>query len=283
MAKQGIIGVDLGGTKVSVGRVEGSRVVRGVTAEISAEESEAWVLRRVVQAIKKVFLPSVAGIGVGVPSLVDVEEGIVYNVQNIPSWKRVPLKKILEDRFHRPVLVNNDANCFAAGEKYFGKGKKYQNLVGLTIGTGLGAGIIIAGQLYNGSNCGAGEFGSIPYKDSILEHYCSGQFFTGVHGFKGSELYKMARQGDKRALEIFLEFGGHLGEAVMIIMLAVDPEAIILGGSVSRAFPFFEESMRERMKAFPYPHAVQRLAIETSAEPQIAILGAAALFLNARA
>ncbi len=283
MTRETIIGVDLGGTKVSAGRVEGSRVVRSVTSEISAEESEARVLDQVVEAIKKIFIPSVSGIGVGVPSLVDVQEGVVYNVQNIPSWREVHLKKILEEHFHRPVFVNNDANCFAVGEKHFGKGKKHQNLVGLTIGTGLGAGIIIGGRLYSGSNCGAGEFGSIPYKGSILEYYCSGQFFAGVHGIKGSELDKMARQGDKRALEIFREFGGHLGEAMMIIMLTVDPEAIILGGSVSRAFPFFEESMRERMKSFPYPHAVERLVVDTSAEPHIAILGAAALFLNARA
>ncbi len=283
MTGETIIGVDLGGTKVSAGRVEKNRVVANVTSEISAEASEKSVLRRVVQAIEKVFLPSVAGIGVGVPSLVDVEEGIVYNVQNIPSWKEVPLKRILEDRFERPAFVNNDANCFAVGEKHFGKGKKYQNLVGLTIGTGLGAGIIIDGRLYSGSNCGAGEFGSIPYQDSILEHYCSGQFFTGEHGIKGSELYQRAGQGDKAALEIFRQFGGHMGEAVMIIMLAVDPEAIILGGSVARAFAFFEEAMREKLKSFPYPHAVRRLAIETSTEPQVAILGAAALYYDARA
>ncbi|MDH7512129.1 MAG: ROK family protein [Clostridiales bacterium] len=283
MTRETIIGVDLGGTKVSAGRVEGRRVIRSVTAEISAEESEARVLDRVVEAITKIFISSVSGIGVGVPSLVDVEEGVVYNVQNIPSWKEVHLKKILEEHFRRPVFVNNDANCFAVGEKHFGKGKKYQNLVGLTIGTGLGAGIIIGGRLYSGSNCGAGEFGSIPYKDSILESYCSGQFFARAHGVKGSELYQMARQGDKRALEIFREFGGHLGEAIMIIMLAVDPEAIILGGSVARSFPFFGEAMRERMKSFPYPHAVERLVIDTSVERQIAILGAAALFLNARA
>ena len=82
--------------------------------------------------------------------------------------------------------------------------------------------------------------------------------------------------------EIFREFGSHLGEALMIIMLAVDPEAIILGGSISQAFPFFEKTMREKMKSFPYPHAVEKLMIETSEEPDIAILGAAALFLNAR-
>jgi len=283
MNREAIVGVDLGATKVTAGRVEGNRVAEHVTSEISAGDLEARVLDQLIRAVEKVFLPSVAGIGVGVPSLVDVEKGIVYNVQNIPSWREVPLKKILEGRFKRPVLVNNDANCFAVGEKHFGKGKKFRNLVGLTIGSGLGAGIIVDDRLYCGSNCGAGEFGSVPYRDSILEHYCSGQFFSRAHGMRGSELYEKARRGEEAALEIFREFGGHMGEAVMIVMFAIDPDAIILGGSVSRAFSFFEEAMRRKLKAFPYPHAVQKLVIEKSDEPQMAILGAAALFINARA
>ncbi|MBM3284858.1 MAG: ROK family protein [Candidatus Aminicenantes bacterium] len=283
MNGEAIVGVDLGATKVSAGRVEENRVAEHFTSEISTGESEALVLDEVIGAVEKVFRPFVGGIGVGVPSLVDVEKGVVYNVQNIPSWREVPLKKILERRFERPVLVNNDANCFAVGEKHFGKGKKFRNLAGLTIGSGLGAGVIIDGRLYCGSNCGAGEFGSVPYRDSILERYCSGQFFLREHGIEGSELYAMARRGDEAALEIFREFGGHMGEAVMIVMFAIDPEAIILGGSVSRAFPFFEEAMREKLKAFPYPHATQKLVVAASDESQMAILGAAALYLDARA
>jgi glucokinase len=220
--------------------------------------------------------------GVGVPSLVDVDKGIVYEVQNIRSWKKVPLRRILEDRFLKPVYVNNDANCFAVGEKYFGKGRKYRNFVGLTLGSGLGAGIIINNRLYTGRNCGAGEFGTIPYRDAILERYSSGQFFMSQYGLRGDQIYARAKKGNKTALNIFKQYGKHLGDALMIIMLAVDPEAIILGGSVSAALPFFEKPMRERMKIFPYAHALSRLVIEKSTRPQIAVLGAAALFLEAQ-
>ncbi len=80
------------------------------------------------RTIGRVFTPNAAGIGVGVPSVVDIDQGIVYDVQNIPSWKEVPLGRILGERFGRPVYVNNDANCFAAGEKHFGKGKPYRRL-----------------------------------------------------------------------------------------------------------------------------------------------------------
>jgi glucokinase len=281
MTEEVVIGADLGGTKVGIGRVEKGRIVRHISAAVSARASEEKVIEEVSGAIAQVFDPAVAGIGVGVPSVVDVEKGIVYDVQNIPSWKEVPIKEILEKRFDRPVYVNNDANCFAAGEKYFGRGQKFRHLVGLIIGTGLGAGIVLNNRLYSGPNCGAGEFGMIPYKESILEHYCSGQYFVRAHGVRGEELFARASRGDEDALKIFERFGSHLGDALMIIMLAVDPEAIILGGSVSRAFSLFEQGMREKMKTFPYHKILERIVIEVSDQPQIAILGAAALYFDA--
>jgi glucokinase len=282
MATEAIIGIDMGGTKVGIGRVEDGRIVRHVSAAVSGQGSQQQVVDEVIGAVDQVFDSGVAGIGVGVPSVVDVDKGIVYDVQNIPSWKEVPVKAILEKRFARPVYVNNDANCFAVGEKYFGKGKRFKHLVGLIVGTGLGAGIILNGRLWSGPNCGAGEFGMVPYKDSILEHYASGQYFVRAYNLRGEEVHSRAQRGGPEALAVFESFGGHLGDALMIIMLAIDPEAIILGGSVSKDFPFFEKAMRERMKVFPYRKMLERIVIEVSDQPQIAILGAAALYFDAR-
>ena len=92
----------------------------------------------------------------------------------------------------------------------------------------------------------------------------------------------MAKKGDKTALKIFEKFGAHLGEAIMIIMFAVDPEAIILGGSVSRSYPFFQKSMWNRIKTFIYRKSADRLVIDVSVQPQIAMLGAAALYHDAQ-
>lgn len=279
---ESIIGVDVGATSVGVGKVQKNRVCKHLNFDISARGEKNQILNEIILALEKVFEPGVVGIGVGVPSLVDVEKGIVYNVQNIPSWEKVNLKEILENRFQRPVYVNNDANCFAVGEKYFGKGKKYRNLAGVTLGTGLGTGIIIENRLYSGPNCGAGEFGVVPYKDHILEYYSSGQFFFNQYGITGDLVYKKAVLNDKDSLAMFRQFGHHLGEAVKIILLAFDPEAVIFGGSVTKSFHFFEKAMWESIRTFPYKHALDGLVIEVSDHPQIAILGAAALYLDAK-
>ncbi len=281
LTEKPIIGVDMGGTKVSAGRVENGRLAERVSAPVDARASEQDVLEVLARTIARVLTPEVVGIGVGVPSVVDVEQGIVYDVVNIPSWKEVPVGPVLAARFERPVYVNNDANCFAAGEKHFGKGKPYRHFVGVTLGTGLGTGLIIDGRLYSGVNCGAGEFGMMPYRDSILEHYASGQYFERHHGIRGEEAQSRADKGDPEAVEMFRRLGAHIGDAVIFIMLAVDPEAILLGGSVSRAYPLFEKTMRERLAVFPYHKSVERIVIDVSVEPQIAILGAAALYLDA--
>lgn len=282
MYNKTIIGVDLGGTKIGIGTVKANQILKHFAFNVSSQASEEKIVNEIIQAIEKVFDQNTAGVGVGAPSLVDVEKGIVYDVQNIPSWKIVPLKEILENHFHRPVYVNNDANCFAVGEKYFGKGKNYKNMVGLIIGTGMGAGIIINNRLYSGVNCGAGEFGSIPYKEHIYEYYCSGQFFISEYGIEGHNLFDEAKKGDTKSLAIFEQFGTHLGNAIMTILFAVDPEAVILGGSVSQAYPFFQKTMWKKIRSFPYKHAIERLVIDTTEETQIAILGAAALFYDAQ-
>lgn len=238
--------------------------------------------------------PAPSAIGIGVPSVVDVEEGIVYDVQYIPSWKEVPLKKILETRYNKPVFVNNDANCFALGEYYFGKGKSAEkgnnagegknigSMVGLTIGTGLGGGIIIHDKLFEGYNCGAGEFGCLPYKDNILEYYCSGSFFKNVYNLDGVEVYEAATKGDAQALQLYGELGTHVGNAIKAVLYTYDPQLIVLGGSVSQAYELFRETMWATVKTLAYGKTAERIRIETSDLKNSGILGAAALYYNAQ-
>lgn len=275
-----LLGIDIGGTNIKIGRVENSEIVAQTFIGVNANETEQEILSSLFEAIDKVITPNVKAIGIGVPAVVDPLLGIVYDVQNLPAWKEVALKEIVEKRYNIPVHINNDANCFALGEKIFGKGKGFKNFIGLSIGTGIGMGIIINNGLYNGVLCGAGEVGMIPYKDGIMEDYASGFFFTNTHKLSAMELSLRAVEGDKKALECFAEFGLHLGECIKAILYMFAPEAIILGGSISKSYPFFKDALEISLQSFAYQKQIQNLKIETSNRDNIAILGAASLCLQ---
>ncbi len=276
-----IIGIDLGATNIRGAIVQENDLSQVASQRIRSNGSEEDVLNDVFALTDELMHDDITAIGIGVPSVVDVQEGIVYDVQYIPSWKEVHLKKIMEHRYHVPVFVNNDANCFALGEYYFGKGKGYDSMIGLTVGTGVGAGIIIHKKLYAGPNCGAGEFGMVDYLDKVYEYYCSGSFFDNVYKLSGEFVYTQARQEDVQALKLYEELGTHLGNCIKMIMYTYDPQIIILGGSVRHAYNYFEEAMWKRIKTFAFSKSAERLSIEVSSLQNSGILGAAALYFDA--
>jgi glucokinase len=271
------LGIDLGGTNIRLGLVDEGNIEKLISKKISSKESEGVVLEEIISSIDEIFNASVEGIGIGVPSMVNINEGIVYEVHNIPSWREVHLKSILEAKFHVPVQINNDVNCFVLGEKNFGKGKNYQNIVGLALGTGLGGGIITDGKLYSGHNGGAGEFGLMKYKDYNYEYYCSGQFFREVHSMKGEDVLKRANQNIPEAIAIFEQFGKHIGELINSIMYALNPELILLGGSVSSTYDYFKESMMKVIEKYEFKTQIQHVKIEKSELEHAAVLGASFL------
>jgi len=275
-----IIGIDLGATNIRGGLINGKQLSQINSKRINSSGSVDDVLNDIFEIVDNLKDNDVAAIGIGVPSVVDVEHGIVYDVQYIPSWKEVHLKKIMEARYKIPVLVNNDANCFAIGEYYFGKGSGTENLIGLTIGTGLGSGIIINNRLFPGPHCGAGEFGMVDYLDHCYEYYASGQFFQNVYQTDGQEVFEKAKAGDKIAQKWYAEMGMHLGNAIKMIMYAYDPSLIILGGSVRFAYPYFSETMWERINTFAYTKSLANLRIELSDLENSGILGAAGLYYD---
>ena len=280
MNRNHIIGIDLGGTNVRGGIVNGTKLNGLVSTPINAQGKSEEVLEELFSFTDRLINPSVTAIGIGVPGLVNIAEGIVFDVINIPSWTEIPLRKRMEDRYHVPVLINNDANCFALGEYYFGQGKGSVSMVGLTIGTGLGSGLILNKKLYSGRNCGAGEFGMIDYLDQCVEYYASGSFFKNVYDADGEAVFQQAQAGEKDALKIYAELGIHLGNAIKMILYALDIELIILGGSVSQAFPYFSKTMWERIQTFAFQKSAKSLDIKVSQLANSGVLGAAALFYD---
>lgn len=273
-----ITGIDIGATKTHIGVVQNSSVVEELIFPTSSGAPKEQIISEIIEGIEKISNTEFAGIGIGVPGLVDEKKGIVYDLWNIPSWKIVPLKDHLEDHFKKPVRITNDANTFALGEKKYGQGKAYRNFVGLTLGSGFGTGIIIHDELYSGTLSSAGELSDIPYLDKTIENYCSGKFFVEQYGVDGNEVNKMAQNGDVEALKIFEEFGYHLGNTLKLIINVLSPEAILLGGSVSKSFPLFEKSLQETINSFPFKKVIEQITIAPSNIPNISILGCAALF-----
>jgi glucokinase len=282
MAAAKVIGIDLGATNIRGAVVSGDTLSDIVSVRIHSDGEVEEVLGDIYNVIETLIDDKIAAIGIGVPSVVDVAEGIVYDVQYIPSWVEVPLKKILEARYRKPVFVNNDANCFALGEHYFGKGRGVADMIGLTLGTGLGGGVIIHDKLYAGYNCGAGEIGLLPYKGNVLEYYCSGSFFKNVYGLDGVQVFDDAKKGDARALDLYAELGEHVGQAIKAVIYTYDPQLIVLGGSVSQAYHLFSETMWAEVRTLAYAKSAQRIRVEVSELTNSGILGAAALYFDAQ-
>jgi len=270
------IGIDLGGTTIKGGLLVSGRIVRKQTLPVEKELSGKQITGDICNLIHSLWEKNTQGIGFAVPALIDHDKGVIYGFSNIPHLDNIPLKHILEKKFSVPVYLQNDANCFVLGEFKFGQAKDYRDIVGLITGTGVGAGIIIDRKLYSGTNYGAGEFGMISYKDKNFEAYCSGSFFTSYYKVSGEKLAERAALGDAGALAAYREYGMHMGELLKLVCYALDPQLIVIGGSVSKSFSYYEQALLESMKSFFFKTS-KRVAIKPSVKEDIAIYGAAGL------
>lgn len=279
MERTQILGIDLGGTNLRAGVVNKGALQSVISQTLYAQGTREEILNQVFGVIDNVINTDVGAIGIGVPGLVDPVSGILYDVVNIPSINETNLRSILEQRYNMPVKIENDANCFALGEFYFGIGSACESLVGLTIGTGLGTGIIVNGKILAGKHGGAGEFGMINYLDKNIEYYVSGRFFEHHYKTTGEVVYISALAGDPEAIAMYEAFGRHLGAAINVILYALDTECIVIGGAVKAAFSFYAKSMWDTVRSFEFKRTVSALKIEASALVNSNILGAAALHL----
>lgn len=282
MADKVLVGVDVGGTTIAAGCLVNNMLMKKAKADTGAERSSEEILQTLIHTIRRVWRDDVDAIGLGVPGFLDVERGVILTINNIPSFKGLNLKDSLEKEFGCRVYINNDANCFVLGEAYFGAGSKYENVVGMTIGTGLGAGIVLNNHLHSGLGSGAGEFGCMLYKDGTFEDYISSKFFKKYYDTTGYQLFVRAENGDVSARLAFEEFGYHLGNLINTILYFIAPESIVIGGSIAGAYKYFESSMYNVVNTFLLPDISKKVKIVRAELDNAAIMGAAGLYYNAQ-
>lgn len=255
-------GVDFGGTSVKIGVAFRGNVVDQAppiaTADFDGPDALIETIIEVVSELRQKH-PRIAAVGVGVPGFVDFEKGMVHNLTNVPGWEGIKLKRILGDRLDLPVAIDNDANCMAYAEWKRGAGRGLDDLIAITLGTGVGGGVVANGAMVRGARFGAGEVGqmSIDYQGTrgtygnlgALEEYVGNQQIAEMahQAFEQAgeprsesnctpaELSRLARQGDAVALEIWDRVATKLASALMSCCWLLNPQAIIIGGGVAKA------------------------------------------------
>ena len=249
-----LIGLDIGGTKcaISAGASEDGRI-RILSREEFPTAGLSW--RQVLDEFaRRIEAMEPSGIGISCGGPLDSRRGVIMSPPNLPGWDDVPIVKFFEERFHVPVAVQNDANACALAEYMYGSGRGVRNLVFMTFGTGLGAGIVVDGRLYSGANDNAGEIGHIRLaptgpvgynKEGSAEGFCSGAGIARLAKIRkgldvtAKELFARVRAGDPDCTEVFRESAEKLATILAYTIDILNPEVIALGGVFMRNADLF--------------------------------------------
>jgi glucokinase len=281
-----LAGVDIGGTtcSVSLGDADGGNVALVEKTEFPTPESPAATLERLTEGLADLIetvgeRPAAAGISCGGP--LDSGEGVIHSPPNLPDWDGIDVVEPFEDRFGVPTALQNDANAGALAEWQWGAGRGHDNVVFLTFGTGMGAGLIVDGSLYVGENDMAGEIGHVRLEDDgpvgyrkagSFEGFCSGSGIAQLARERTEEALdagrtpafcptrdelpditartvgEAAQDGDELAREIFREVGEHLGRGLAVLVDVLNPSRIVIGSIYLRQQSFLEPAAQRILR-----------------------------------
>ena len=277
------IGIDVGGTNVKIALVdENGNIAYSNTVPTHAEMGLNYTIENIKQAIRDLITESrvenLEGIGFDFPGQIDYKNGIVKLAPNIPGWVDIPIAKIIEEEFHVPVKIDNDVHCAALGELKYGAGQGCENFICMTVGTGIGSGIVLDGKLIRGATNVAGELGHIKLvmhegelcgcgDYGCLEAYASGPSIVKmaqdyIMAGKSTKYKEMAaggeitpyivseaaKQGDPVAQRIFTKTGEYIGFGLVSVINLLNPEKVIIGGGVAGAGDILFDPIRKVIK-----------------------------------
>ncbi len=285
------IGVDLGGTNLRIAAVnESGTLLEKMTTGTQVAKGRDFVIGEMCDAIQQVagkFLSQgpILGIGIGVPGIIDLETGMLYQSPNLPGWDNYPVREEIERRLKTKVILENDANAAAMGEKWLGAARDYPSMCMLTLGTGVGGGIVLNERIWHGMTGMAAELGHITVEpegakcgcgnNGCVEQYASAtavvrmareaiasgrapDLARAAEGqdkeFSSRVVYQMAVQGDHSAQEIFRRVGRALGITLAALINSLNVNMYVIGGGVVSAWEAFAPAMFEEMhrRSFVY-------------------------------
>lgn len=285
MAKR--IGIDVGGTNVKIALVdEKGKIIYSNSVPTYAKMGYEYTVNNIKQAIRDLMKETntteknIEGIGFDFPGQVDCKTGVVKLAPNIPGWVNVPIAQMIEEEFHIPTRIDNDVRCAALGELKFGAGKGCENFVCITVGTGIGSGLVINGKVVRGASNAAGEIGHIKLQmtngpicgcgdTGCLEAFASGPSIVAmaqdyIKGGKSTKFREMAaaeggeitpymvakaaEEGDPVAKRIFEIVGEYIGIGLTSVINLLNPEKVIIGGGVAEAGELLLEPIRKTVK-----------------------------------
>ncbi|MDO4616847.1 MAG: ROK family glucokinase [Lachnospiraceae bacterium] len=309
MDRKVYIGVDIGGMTVKLGIFEGEKILKqwAIPTRVKEQTIASDIAEAIKEGMKELEIPEehILGIGIGVPGNAR-PDGFVYNASNI-GWKDYDLGAAIKETLNIPVAVGNDANLAALAEYWVGAGKDYSSFVMITIGTGLGGGIINEGRIVNGMMGSGGEIGHIPVnpqetlrcgcgKCGCLEQYTTataimrmareaieaGELSTSIESKTptAKDVLDAAKAGDPLAVKVMDTFADRLGQGMAIVASVMNPEAFLLGGGVSKAGDYLLNLIRPYYEKYLFKGCVGadfRIAI---LENDAGIIGAAKLAMD---
>jgi len=274
------VGVDIGGTQVKLGIVRGRSILveKGIPTRKLSRSPKYFVAalsREILDLVRQAKLKPVS-VGVGIPGQVSFPEGMVQGCVNLKGWRRVPFKKQLESRLPWPVHLDNDVNVMTLGEWKFGAGLGADNLLCVTLGTGVGGGLVLQGQLHRGKRGAAGEIGHLSIDPAgrtcpcggkgCLEQYIGSrqilaQARLGMAQGKGGQIKKLldqnqghfthrlldqaAARGDRLAQSIWAQAGERMGQVIALTINLLDIERVVVGGGIAKAGRWLFTPMRK--------------------------------------
>jgi len=278
------IAVDLGGTNLRIAAVsDDGKLLEKLTTGTEVQKGRDFVIREMTDAIRSLMLKyrtagELAGIGIGVPGFIDIETGIIARSPNLPDWANFPVREEIERLLQTKVILENDANAAAMGEKWLGAGRNTDDMAMYTLGTGVGGGIILGGRIFHGMSGMAGELGHYTVEPEghpcgcgshgCLEQYASATAIVrmtreaiesgnapdlsdlarGNVEFTSRSVYQLAIQNHPSAQKIYQRVGRALGIAVGGMVNALNLPMYVIGGGASSAWDAFAPSMFEELK-----------------------------------